>query len=143
MSPLFFGILALGSVAASFTLLTVLGPRLTEGDAPALARRLQLLAGGPPAGVLLYWTAAGLRALYEPLYLHWLNRQVESRVRATVLSLDGQANALGETAGGPAVGLLADRGGLRLALTAAGLLLLPALAAFHRARTARATPGRG
>jgi DHA3 family tetracycline resistance protein-like MFS transporter len=45
----------------------------------------------------------------------------------------GQANALGQMAGGPGVGLIGNVFGLRAALIAAAVLLLPALPFYLRA----------
>jgi len=60
-------------------------------------------------------------------------------VRATVLSISSQANALGETGGGPVVGLIGTAFSLRAALVAAGVLLAPVVALY--ARTARQGEG--
>ena len=67
-----------------------------------------------------------------PIYAAWLNQHIDSRVRATVLSMNGQADALGQIAGGPAIGALGNVS-LRAALAASGLLLTPALALYARA----------
>ncbi|MFZ3591072.1 hypothetical protein ACOI1C_17905 [Bacillus sp. DJP31] len=48
-------------------------------------------------------------AVTGPLYDTWINPNIESRVRATVLSLSSQMNALGQTIGGPVVGAAASR----------------------------------
>ncbi|HET7856348.1 MAG TPA: MFS transporter, partial [Gaiellaceae bacterium] len=45
------------------------------------------------------------RDLAGPLYTIWLNEQItDSSVRATVLSISGQADAIGQAAGGPVLG---------------------------------------
>ena len=50
------------------------------------------------------------RDLTGPLYTIWLNEQItDSSVRATVLSISGQANAIGQAGGGP----VRDRAGAR------------------------------
>ncbi len=71
-----------------------------------------------------------LYALYYPLYDAWLVRQVEPSLRATMLSMVSQGNALGQTLGGPGVGLVGNRVSLRAALGVASLLLLPRSALF-------------
>ena len=48
-------------------------------------------------------------------------------------SLVGQADAVGEIAGGPAIGVVGTVSGMRAALVASGLLLTPALALYGRA----------
>jgi DHA3 family tetracycline resistance protein-like MFS transporter len=82
-------------------------------------------------GVITSLAAGVLRSLQYPLASTWLNLHLPSRVRATVLSMVGQADALGQVAGGPVVGLVALRS-LRAALVFAGLLLTPALALYVR-----------
>jgi hypothetical protein len=73
------------------------------------------------------------RALYWPIAGAWLNRQIDSRVRATVISAQSQADALGQLGGGPAIGAVGTLFGLRAAITAAGFLLTPALLLYGRA----------
>lgn len=67
-----------------------------------------------------------------PLFMAWINQNVESRVRATVFSAYGQLNAVGQMIGGPAVGAIGTLYGLRLALTIAGIILSPTLWIFQR-----------
>jgi MFS transporter, DHA3 family, tetracycline resistance protein len=47
--------------------------------------------------------------------------------------MSNQANAFGQIAGGPAIGAVGTFGGLRAALTFAGLVLSPALLLYARA----------
>jgi hypothetical protein len=64
----------------------------------------------------------------------WLNQQItDSSVRATVISISGQADAIGQAAGGPALGAIGNAWGIRAALTAGALVLLPALGFYGRA----------
>jgi DHA3 family tetracycline resistance protein-like MFS transporter len=74
------------------------------------------------------------RDLASPLYTIWLNEQIrESSVRATVLSISGQANAIGQAGGGPVLGAIGNVWGIRAALTAGSLLIAPALWLYGRA----------
>lgn len=82
--------------------------------------------------LIAYWVTAWVRAAAEPLTLAWINRGLDPRSRATVLSLYGQSDALGQGAGGPAMGVLATFTSVRVALVTAGLLLVPALPIFAR-----------
>ena len=50
------------------------------------------------------WLAQAMRGIRNPLMEAWTNQHIESSVRATVLSIQGQADALGQIAGGPVVG---------------------------------------
>lgn len=85
--------------------------------------------GGAAAAVLMVSIAS---AVAEPVYATWLNRNLESRTRATVLSMVSQADAFGQSAGGPAVGWIGSRFSIRASLLAAGVLLLPVLGVFGR-----------
>jgi MFS transporter, DHA3 family, tetracycline resistance protein len=74
------------------------------------------------------------RDLGGPLYTIWLNEQItDSSVRATVLSISGQADAIGQAAGGPVLGAIGNVWGIRAALTAGALVIAPALALYARA----------
>ncbi len=84
------------------------------------------------AALACFWTVSAMRVCLEPLTSAWLNRHVPSKVRATVLSLNGQADALGQMAGGPALGAVGRQVSVRAALTVAGAFLLPCLAVYAR-----------
>ena len=84
-----------------------------------------------PAAVVAYWVAQNAARVWNPIQRAWLNQSLEPATRATLFSVDGQANALGQIASGPALGLLA-RLSIPAALAASGALLLPALAVFYR-----------
>jgi DHA3 family tetracycline resistance protein-like MFS transporter len=92
------------------------------------------LAGGFWWAVVASWALGVCRRTLEPLYAAWLNQGLDPRYRATVLSLRGQVDAFGQIAGGPVIGLVGTLFSLRHALVASGLLLLPALPLFARAR---------
>ena len=80
-----------------------------------------------------FWFASLVRKLGEPLYLTWLNQGLDPKVRATVISMGSQANALGQIVGGPVIGAVGTLAGIRAALAVAGLILSPALALYGRA----------
>jgi DHA3 family tetracycline resistance protein-like MFS transporter len=74
------------------------------------------------------------RNLADPLYTIWLNEQItDSSVRATVFSISGQADAIGQTAGGPVLGAIGNVWGIRAALLAGATALAPAAALLARA----------
>lgn len=87
----------------------------------------------PNFGVALVaiWTVGVLRSIQYPVAATWLNQHLPSRVRATVLSMVGQADALGQVAGGPVVGWVGLRS-LRAALVFSGLILTPSLVLYSR-----------
>jgi MFS transporter, DHA3 family, tetracycline resistance protein len=74
------------------------------------------------------------RNLGDPLYTIWLNEQItDSSIRATVLSIGGQADAVGQAGGGPVLGTIGNLFGLRSALVAGALAIVPALGLYGRA----------
>ncbi|MED1953449.1 MFS transporter [Brevibacillus centrosporus] len=86
-----------------------------------------------------WWALAALlligviEAISSPLYDTWLNMNIPSNVRATVLSMLSQSNALGQTAGGPAVGWVGSRISVRASLIVAAVLLSPILYVYGKA----------
>jgi MFS transporter, DHA3 family, tetracycline resistance protein len=74
------------------------------------------------------------RDLAGPLFDTWLNEQItDSSVRATVFSITGQANAIGQAGGGPVLGAIGNVWGIRTALAAGAVAIAPALGLFGRA----------
>ena len=74
------------------------------------------------------------RNMQGPLYDTWLTQQItESSVRATVFSITGQANAIGQAGGGPVLGVIGNVWGIRAALSAGAVVIAPALAFYGRA----------
>lgn len=73
-----------------------------------------------------------MRAVTEPIYLTWINRHTTSNVRATVISMFGQVNAIGQFAGGPVLGVIGTVYSIRAALTGTGLILSMSLLVLVR-----------
>jgi MFS transporter, DHA3 family, tetracycline resistance protein len=142
-----FGVFNIVGLAAGIAITSFLVPRLEHADNSKLARTLLGLTVVLSVSVVIFGLAASFavasvaylvarlaRRLKEPLYSTWLNKNVEdSSVRATVNSIASQADAIGEVAGGPAIGVVGTVGSLRAALVATGLLLTPTIALFVRA----------
>lgn len=72
-------------------------------------------------------------SLKRPLLSVWINRNVESQVRATVLSLGSQIDAIGQVAGGPGLGIIGATSSLRTVMLLVATLLTPTLGAYGRA----------
>jgi DHA3 family tetracycline resistance protein-like MFS transporter len=83
--------------------------------------------------LVLYLVMDVLRDVSQPLQAAWINQKLDSRVRATVHSLFGQVDAVGQIAGGPGVGLVASLASVAAAISTSGLLLTPALVLIGRA----------
>ena len=74
------------------------------------------------------------RSLAMPLFTSWLNQSiVNSNVRATVMSITSQADAVGQWTGGPAIGAIGNALGIRAALVIGAFFLTPAVALYTRA----------
>jgi MFS transporter, DHA3 family, tetracycline resistance protein len=137
LAGMIFNIAAIGSLIR----------RVERGGRQEVARFLFAFTSLELAAMLVFaltgstWVAiAGLlgvffaRNMAGPLYNTWLNEQItSSSVRATVISLTGQANAIGQAGGGPVLGWLGNAWGIRAALTAGGLVIAPALGLYARA----------
>lgn len=79
-----------------------------------------------------FWTVALLREIREPVFTAWLNRGLDPSTRATVNSMAGQMDAIGQIAGGPLIGWAALAWGVPAAIVIAGLLRTPALGLYAR-----------
>ena len=77
--------------------------------------------------IVCYWLLGALRSAYGPVMTAWLNRLFPEASRATLFSMYGQADAVGQTVGGPIIGLLARHLSIGFALGASALALLPTL----------------
>lgn len=92
------------------------------------------LAASFPAAVAAYHAMVVVRRTGGPIFSAWKNQGIEPAVRATVLSTISQMDAVGQVVGGPVLGAIASRFGIRAAMVAAALTLSPVLALFLRAR---------
>jgi DHA3 family tetracycline resistance protein-like MFS transporter len=73
-----------------------------------------------------------LRGTTFPVTTTWLNQFIDSRVRATVLSMISQVDAVGQMTGGPILGLIGNLRSIRAALTTSAVLLAPTVPLFGR-----------
>jgi DHA3 family tetracycline resistance protein-like MFS transporter len=142
-----FGLINAAGLLAGIVITSFLIPRFEHADNTALARALLFLTAVVAGSVIVFGLATGFavalvaymlarlaRRITDPLYLTWLNRNIQdSSVRATVTSMVNQTGAMGEIAGGPGVGAVGTVASLRAALVLAGALLAPAVALYARA----------
>jgi DHA3 family tetracycline resistance protein-like MFS transporter len=91
------------------------------------------LAGVLALALLFYWIIDVAREVIGPIYTAWVNQRLDSKVRATVISMSGQVDAIGQIAGGPVIGLIGNWLSVRAALVASGLILSPVLVLYRRA----------
>jgi DHA3 family tetracycline resistance protein-like MFS transporter len=142
-----FGLFGAGMLLAGLVASTVMIRRFERASNPALARTLFVLTFVEVVGFIAFGLARGIalavtallvtqlaRSLVRPVYMTWLNQQItDSSVRATVISIAGQADAVGEAGGGPLLGAVGNAFGIRAALVAGGAVLSPALLLYGRA----------
>jgi DHA3 family tetracycline resistance protein-like MFS transporter len=144
-----FGIFWLVGMVIGFFVLRPLIHAVERSGRELVSRLLFCFAVGELVAMLVFalstsaWPAIGAllgvffaRDLQGPLYATWMNEQItDSSVRATVLSISGQANAIGQVGGGPALGAIGNAWGIRAALVAGAAAIAPALALYSRAIT--------
>jgi DHA3 family tetracycline resistance protein-like MFS transporter len=83
----------------------------------------------------LYLAVSVFRNVQGPLQMGWVNQKLDPQVRATVHSMFGQVDAIGQTMGGPIVAGIAAVGSAVTALVTSGFLLTPALFFIGRANS--------
>jgi hypothetical protein len=91
------------------------------------------LAGSFWLAVAAAWVVGGLRSVRDPIANAWINQGLDPRTRATINSMGSQSDAVGQAAGGPALGALASGFGAPFAIVVSGLLRLPSLLLYRRA----------
>ncbi|HET6699116.1 MAG TPA: hypothetical protein VFG88_08525, partial [Nocardioidaceae bacterium] len=141
------GGLAAATLLLSFAVAAPLVSRVERLSGARLARGLALLhalllvfalgfavAGSLTLAVAAYLATAVVRELAGPPVRAWINASItDSSVRATVLSFTSVLGSLGEWGGGPALGAVGTRWGVRTALASGALLLVPVVGLFARA----------
>jgi MFS transporter, DHA3 family, tetracycline resistance protein len=142
-----FGIFWLAGMVLNIAAIGSLIKRVEHGGREAVARFLLGFTVLELGAMLVFaltrstWVAiAGLlgvffaRNMQGPLYDTWLSEQItDSSVRATVFSITGQSNAVGQAGGGPALGVVGNAWGIRAALVGGALAIAPALGFYGRA----------
>jgi MFS family permease len=107
--------------------------------AVAAAAQVLALAGLALVGSLwlalaFVWLRGAAMAFSRPIEAAWLARNLDSSTRATVLSMNSQAGAIGQVVGGPPLGALATRTSIPVAHLVAAVVQAPSVAAFWRIR---------
>jgi DHA3 family tetracycline resistance protein-like MFS transporter len=142
-----FGLISAVTMVLGFAAVGPVIRRVDRGGMPTVARMLVFFtvatiaaqvafALAPTFDVVIgtFMVALIARGFISPLYTTWLNKQItDSSVRATVLSISGQANAVGQAAGGPVLGVIGNAFGIPIALATGALTVLPAVGLYARA----------
>ena len=140
------GVIRMGSALLGILSLEFVRRKLDTGSHKTVARSLfaitavqvitvtaMALAGGFYLGMAAFWATVMAARNYEPLFLAWINQNVDSNVRATVISMNSQMDAIGQISGGPPTGVIAMLASLRAALVVSAMLLVPSLLLYVRA----------
>jgi DHA3 family tetracycline resistance protein-like MFS transporter len=80
----------------------------------------------------VYCLSITLRVTSDPIFRTWINQNIESNVRATILSMDSQLNSLGQIIGGSTIGAIGTTISLPIALVTTGLARVPVAMLFAR-----------
>jgi DHA3 family tetracycline resistance protein-like MFS transporter len=80
----------------------------------------------------MLWVRTIVNAVSQPVESAWLNRNLDAASRATVISMTGQANSIGQAVGGPALGWIGSVLSIRVALLGSALILSPTIALYRR-----------
>lgn len=129
-----------------------LAPRALQAEHPTRVMALLVLvqvlgvavfavAGNVWVALAGRWGRDAAISVGHPVQRTWLNRHVSSQARATTLSMMGQADAVGQVAGGPALGAMASRTSVPAALLLAAAIQAPAAWVYLRLDPRRGARG--
>lgn len=138
-----FGVISVATTLLTLAASEVVRRRVDTTHQRALIRAL-FIANAAGIGGLLVFALAGnfflalaallffnvYRSVNNPLFNTWFALNTDPKVRATVFSMSGQVDAIGQIAGGPPVGYIGSLFSLRAALVASSIILSPVLLLF-------------
>ena len=140
-----FGLISVTALLASVGVAEVARRRVDTDSHLATARALLgmntalmvgmalfAVAGNFGVAVAGYLLARVMRRVTVPISTAWINQSLTPHVRATVMSLDAQADAVGQIAGGPLLGALAVSAGTPVALLTVAAFIIPTLLLYAR-----------
>ncbi|WP_027625658.1 tetracycline efflux MFS transporter TetA(P) [Clostridium lundense] len=138
-----FGIFGIAGMVLSAIAMQFIIKKLEEGDknqsgkilfivnifyisfmlAFALTRNFNLM-------LVAYLSTNLFRAINDPIFNAWLNNHIDDSARATILSMNGQINALGQIIGGPIIGIIATKFSISIGIACTSLLVTPVLVLY-------------
>lgn len=80
--------------------------------------------------LIAYLATNTFRIINEPIFSAWLNGHIDDNSRATVLSINGQMNSLGQILGGPIIGIIATNISVSIGIACTSLLVTPVLVLY-------------
>ncbi len=150
----FLGVMRAMGMLLSILLTQQVEKRLDASHAPSIAKGMGWLTGLLALAIFLFAFAPALavavaavllvsvtRSVLGPLYMAWVNQRLDSDTRATIISMSGQVDAIGQIASGPLAGMV-SLWSVQAAIAFAGFLLLPSLPLIGRANRLRGTGDR-
>ncbi len=141
----FFGVMRAAGMLLSIVVTQQVEKRLDSSHSPSIARGMSWLTGSLALAIFLFalapalavavvaiWLVSITRNVLGPLYIAWVNQRLDSDTRATIISMSGQVDAIGQIASGPLAGVV-SLWSVQAAIAFAGFLLTPALPLILRA----------
>lgn len=135
-----FGILRAAGLLLSLGAIEFARRRVDTNDNKSTARALFVINALLVLAVVGFGTATDiriafvgmlviipLRRIIEPIQTAWVNQRLDSQLRATMISMSAQADALGQIIGGPILGAIATLVSTRVEMVAAAVVLSPIL----------------
>jgi DHA3 family tetracycline resistance protein-like MFS transporter len=144
----FFAVLRIAGMILTILAVRFVEKRVDSTSPLAIGRAVLLVTGAISVALIgfalssllllslgLYLVISVLRNVQIPLQTAWINQKLDSQVRATVHSMFGQVDAVGQMLGGPLVAAIAAVGSAVASLVTSGLFLTPALFFIGRANS--------
>ncbi|WP_345773998.1 MFS transporter [Paenibacillus sp. H1-7] len=149
-TAVWLGIIAVLSTLLSLLVMWIVERRIDMSNQKVVFRTMFLLTAARIVAIVALAFSPGfewalmsvlffelIRTMMGPMYETWLNLNIESKSRATVLSMMSQTDALGQTGGGPFIGWIGTRFTVRASLVASALLFAPILLVYRRMKDGR------
>ena len=141
-----FGLINVGQLLLNLGLTEVVRRKVETDDDPTAVLFLLVMNGvfifsliifalatSFPVGLLSIWGVGVFRRIGGPVYAAWMNKKLKAESRATVLSMRGQLDAIGQFIGGPLLGWAGTFFSLRVAMLGVALFVSPVLVLYRRA----------
>ncbi|MDV5107094.1 tetracycline efflux MFS transporter TetA(P) [Clostridium perfringens] len=80
--------------------------------------------------LIAYLATNTFKIINEPIFSAWLNGHIDDNSRATVISINGQMNSLGQILGAPIIGIIATNISVSIGIACTSLLVTPVLVLY-------------
>jgi len=143
----FFAVLRIASAVLTIFVVQYVEKKVDSSNSLAIGKAMMFVTGLIAAAMIgfalspllsltlcLYLVIDTLRDVRSPLHTAWVNQKLDSETRATIHSMSGQVDSIGQIAGGSS-GLVARYLSVKAAIMFSGLLLTPAMFLVSRANS--------